>query len=105
VLETKVRLLDALGYSVVSALSGEEAIRLIDSHSEIDLILADYAMPAMSGVEFAKMIETARPALPVILVTGYGNRNVMPQRSTNTSEAMAKAHALRPTSAKRRPLI
>jgi CheY-like chemotaxis protein len=53
VLETKVRLLDALGYSVVPALSGEEAIRLIDSHSEIDLILADYGMPAMSGVEFA----------------------------------------------------
>jgi PAS domain S-box-containing protein len=78
VLKTTVRLLDALGYSVVPALSGEEAIRLIDSHSEIDLILADYAMPAMSGVEFAKMIETARPALPVILVTGYGNRNVIP---------------------------
>jgi CheY-like chemotaxis protein len=71
-------LLDALGYSVVSALTGEEAIRLIGSHSEIDLILADYAMPAMSGIELAKMIETTRPALPVILVTGYGNRDVIP---------------------------
>jgi CheY-like chemotaxis protein len=77
VLKTTVRLLDALGYSVVPALNGEEALRLIDSRSEIDLILADYAMPAMSGVEFAKMIETARPALPVILVTGYGNRDVI----------------------------
>jgi PAS domain S-box-containing protein len=78
VLKTTVRLLDALGYSVVSALTGEEAIRLIGSHSEIDLILADYAMPAMSGIELAKMIETTRPALPVILVTGYGNRDVIP---------------------------
>jgi PAS domain S-box-containing protein len=77
VLKTTVRLLDALGYSVVPALSGEEAIRLIDSQLEIDLILADYAMPAMNGVELAKMIETARPALPVILVTGYGNRDVI----------------------------
>ena len=77
VLKTTVRLLDALGYSVVPALSGEEAIRLIDSQLEIDVILADYAMPAMNGVELAKMIETARPALPVILVTGYGNRDVI----------------------------
>jgi CheY-like chemotaxis protein len=77
VLKTTVRLLNALGYSVFCALGGEEAMRLIDGHSEIDLILADYAMPAMSGVEFAKRIKTARPVLPVILVTGYGSRDVI----------------------------
>ena len=47
-----------------------------NSHSEIDLILADYAMPTMSGIELAKAIRTTRPALPVILVTSYGNREV-----------------------------
>jgi PAS domain S-box-containing protein len=78
VLKTTVRLLNALGYWVIPALSGEEAIRLIDSHSEIDLILADYAMPTMSGVELAKIIETTRPGLPVILVTGYGNHDIIP---------------------------
>jgi CheY-like chemotaxis protein len=78
VLKTTVRLLNALGYWVIPALSGEEAIRLIDSHSEIDLILADYAMPTMSGVELARIIETTRPGLPVILVTGYGNHDIIP---------------------------
>jgi len=49
---------------------------LLDSPSKIDLILADYAMPTMSG-ELAKTIRTTRPALPVILVTGYSNREVI----------------------------
>ena len=48
-----------------------------NSNSEIDLILADYAMPTMSGIELAKAIRTTRPALPVILVTGCGNREVI----------------------------
>ncbi|MGY8676553.1 response regulator [Bradyrhizobium sp. UFLA05-153] len=77
VLKTTLRLLDSLGYSVVPAPSGEDALQLLDSHSEIDLILADYAMPTMSGIELAKTIRTTRPALPVILVTGYGNREVI----------------------------
>jgi CheY-like chemotaxis protein len=64
-------------WPVRHALSGEEALQLLDSHSEIDLILADYAMPTMSGIELAKMIRTTRPALPVILVTGYGIREVI----------------------------
>lgn len=77
VLKTTLRLLSSLGYLVVPALSGGEALQLLDSHSEIDLILADYAMPTMSGAELAKTIKTTRPALPVILVTGYGNREVI----------------------------
>ncbi|WP_198029444.1 GAF domain-containing protein [Bradyrhizobium sp. WSM3983] len=77
VLKTTLRLLASLGYSVVPALSGGEALQLLDSHSEIDLILADYAMPTMSGAELARTIKTTRPALPVILITGYGNREVI----------------------------
>jgi signal transduction histidine kinase/ActR/RegA family two-component response regulator len=76
VLKTTLRLLDALGYSAIPAASGEEALQLLDSDSEIDLILADLAMPKMSGVEFAKTIKTTHP-LPVILVTGYGNREAL----------------------------
>ena len=34
-------------------------------------MLADFAMPKMSGVELAKAVQRIRPTLPVILVTGY----------------------------------
>ena len=77
VLRTTLRMLDVLGHVTVSAVSGKEALRLIASGVEIDLVLADFAMPEMTGVELAKAIHTAHPALPVIIVSGYGNHQVL----------------------------
>lgn len=36
-------------------------------------------MPEMTGVELAETIHTTCPALPVVLVTGYGNREALPR--------------------------
>jgi CheY-like chemotaxis protein len=71
VLRSTVRMLDVLGYATVSAESGSEALRMLVSNQEIDLVLADFAMPEMSGGELAKAIHAMRPTLPVILITGY----------------------------------
>ena len=75
VLRTTLRMLDALGYAAVPAASGQEALRLIASAGQLDLVLADFAMPEMTGVELAKAIHATYPSLPVIVVTGYGNRD------------------------------
>lgn len=75
VLRTTLRMLDALGYAAVPAASGQEALRLIASGRQLDLVLADFAMPEMTGVELAKAIHATYPSLPVIVVTGYGNRD------------------------------
>jgi PAS domain S-box-containing protein len=77
VLRTTLRMLDALGYATVPAASGGEALALIANGPKIDLVLADFAMPEMTGVELAETIHTTCPALPVILVTGYGNREAL----------------------------
>ena len=74
VLRTTLRMLDALGYAGVPAASGREALLLIASGREVDLVLADFAMPEMTGVELAKAIHATYPGLPVIVATGYGNR-------------------------------
>jgi PAS domain S-box-containing protein len=74
VLRSALRMLDALGYAAVPAASGREALRLIASGREVDLVLADFAMPEMTGIELAKAIHATYPGLPVIVVTGYGNR-------------------------------
>jgi CheY-like chemotaxis protein len=76
VLRSTLRMLDFLGYAAVPAKSGEEALRLIASKLEIDLVLADFAMPEMSGIELARAIHATRRTLPVILVTGYGDLDV-----------------------------
>jgi two-component system chemotaxis response regulator CheY len=63
-------LLKRLAYRVVTARSGEEAVRLMDE-SLPSVVLADVALPAMSGVDLLKHIK-ARPgcqALPVVMLT------------------------------------
>jgi CheY-like chemotaxis protein len=70
-------MLDFLGYAAIPAESGGQALRLIASGIPIDLVLADFAMPGMSGVELAVAIHGARPDLPVILVTGYVDLDVV----------------------------
>ena len=77
VLRTTLRLLDTLGYAAVPAASGAEALALIASGLEIDLVLADFAMPEMNGSELATTIHTTHPALPMIIVTGHGNHELL----------------------------
>ena len=77
VLRSTVRLLDVLGYATVSAESGSEALRMLASNQKIDLVLADFAMPEMSGGELAEAIRAMRPTLPVILITGYRDLAVL----------------------------
>jgi CheY-like chemotaxis protein len=77
VLRSTVRLLTALGHAAFPTISGGEALILIASGLELDLVLADFAMPEMTGLELARAIEATRPDLPVILVTSYNNREVL----------------------------
>ena len=77
ILKSTVRMLDLLGYATASAESAIEALRLLARNQEIDLVLADFAMPEMSGGELAKAICAMRPTLPVILITGYSDLDVL----------------------------
>ena len=67
----------AVGYETVSAATGRDALGLIADGVEVDLVLADLAMPEMTGAELAKAIHAKRPDLPVVIVTGYGGREVL----------------------------
>jgi PAS domain S-box-containing protein len=91
VLRSTVRMLDFLGYATVSAESGSEALRVLASSQEIDLVLADFAMPEMSGGELAKAIRATRPTLPVILITGYTDLGVL--KEVNNLRIILKPYA------------
>ncbi len=68
--DTIADMLAAGGFAVALADSGEAALRLVDRGLEFHLLLVDFAMPAMNGVELAQEIRARRPSMPVVLVTG-----------------------------------
>lgn len=76
--ETDVRvlvenMLQALGYEVVAAADGEEAIeRFPEVASRVRLAIVDHSMPGLDGVETIEGLRRSRPDLPAILTSGYG---------------------------------
>jgi signal transduction histidine kinase/CheY-like chemotaxis protein len=62
-----------LGYEVLTAGGGQEALALVERHAgPVHLLLTDVRMPGMSGPEVAQRIRGARPGIRVLYMTGYG---------------------------------
>lgn len=66
-----VDMLEDLGHTVVEANCGAKALEILERDVPIDLILTDYAMPGMTGLELAQAARKLRPGVPVLLATGY----------------------------------
>ncbi|WP_240791185.1 ATP-binding protein [Roseomonas sp. AR75] len=71
VLASTAAMLEDIGHAVVEADSGPAALTKLEGQ-QVDLVLADYGMPGMTGIALAAEIRRRWPALPVILATGYG---------------------------------
>ena len=70
-------ILEDLGYVVLKLGSGGAALDLLDRQSNVDLVLLDFAMPGMSGVEVARQVQFKHPAIPILFVTGYADKNAL----------------------------
>jgi len=67
------RMLERLGYQVLAASSGEEALGLYKQHQgEIAVVVVDMVMPKMSGVQLFDRLREADPQVRIIAMTGYG---------------------------------
>ena len=66
-------ILHDLGHQVIEAGSGSQALELLRTGTEPDLVITDYLMPGMTGTELAAEIKQERPQLPILLATGYAN--------------------------------
>ncbi|UYB53696.1 PAS domain-containing protein [Xanthomonas sp. AM6] len=70
VLANTAQMLGELGHQVAVAGSGPEALATL-AQQRFDLVVTDYAMPDMTGMQLAVAIRQAQPALPILLVSGY----------------------------------
>ena len=61
----------ALGYDMLTALDGKEALNVIDSIKNLDLILLDIRMPGVDGIQILKHLRKANSKTKVIVMTAY----------------------------------
>ena len=66
-----------LGYTVLEAASGAEALPLLDAHPDIAVLLTDVMMPQMNGRQLAEAAGRRRPGLRVLFASGYTRNAVV----------------------------
>lgn len=74
--DSSVRMLVAdvlkeLGYRVIEATDGSQALPIIEGRARIDLLISDVGLPGLNGRQLAEMAIAARPSLKVLFITGY----------------------------------
>jgi PAS domain S-box-containing protein len=64
-------MLNQLGYTVLKAADGDEALLILEKHGPVDLLLTDVIMPVMGGRELAKRVSSLEPATKIVYMSGY----------------------------------
>jgi signal transduction histidine kinase len=104
-LETTAAMLTASGYEVVSALNGEDAIAILRSGKEFQLLFSDVVMPnGMNGIELAREARLLNNDIRVLLTSGYADDVMERYRATDEFPIIYKPYLL-PDLAQRLRLI
>jgi serine phosphatase RsbU (regulator of sigma subunit) len=61
-------------YQIITKLSPDEALEFLDKN-QVDLVISDFLMPKMNGVEFLSRVKKIFPEVPLILLTGYADKD------------------------------
>lgn len=73
ILNTLKRLFMDCGFDILTAESGEEGLEVLEKDPPIHIIVSDYRMPGMNGVEFLKIVSTQWPETIRIVLSGYAD--------------------------------
>jgi CheY-like chemotaxis protein len=85
--KTIAGLVRSAGHAVVEAEGSMAALSRLAKHP-VDLVLTDLGMPDMNGIELAQTIKLQSPTLPVVILTGWGNRGVRQELMRGTLDAV-----------------
>jgi len=107
VLRMAGRMLAQLGYAVIPASSGEEAVRFMESRSEeVDLLLSDVVMPGMNGKELADRVAAMKPGIRIVLCSGYAENVVLKDEGGGIAYPfLAKPYSIRELAGKLRETL
>lgn len=67
--------LEELGHEVMEASNGSVALKCLQENAAIELLLTDFRMPGLSGLDLISQCRSVRPSLKIILMTGYSSED------------------------------
>lgn len=86
--------------NIREARDGVVGLKVLNSGFDADIIIVDWSMPTMDGIEFSRLIRTAEnspnPYVPIIMVTGHSE----PTRISEARDAGVNEFVVKPISAK-----
>jgi CheY-like chemotaxis protein len=71
--ELMAEVLASSGYEVLPASSGRDGLKTLSERS-VDVVVTDVGMPGMGGLEMARAAKAIAPSVPVVIVTGWAER-------------------------------
>ncbi len=88
--ELMSEVLEAAGYDVLAASSGADGLKALAERS-VDAVVTDVGMPGMGGLEVASAAKRIAPAVPVVIVTGYADReDILSARGREVDAVLVK---------------
>ena len=90
-LAARKSVLEELGYSIVTCTSGADAMEQFTSRGPFDLVVTDYKMPRMDGLELIGRLRKHTPGLPIVLISGYVDTLGMNEASTGADVVIQKS--------------
>ncbi len=83
-------ILEELGYGITTCSCPVQAIETFQS-KPFDLVVTDYKMPGMDGVELTAKLRAVRPEVPIILISGYVEALGFTEESTGADAVIQKS--------------
>ncbi len=83
--------LQELGYEITTAGSGSEGLKRF-AETEFELIITDYKMPRMSGIELISAVRESHPQIPIILLSGFADALGLDEKTTGADAVIQKSN-------------
>jgi|ERR1700683_993884 CheY-like chemotaxis protein len=89
-LKARKMVLEELGYGIVTASNGHDALERF-APQKFDLVVTDYKMPRMDGLELIVHLRKLAPELPIVLISGFVDSMGLNEENTQADAVIQKS--------------